>query len=38
MKFELNWPSDFLGNYVLMCRWDPNTSDLAEKLKVNLDL
>ena len=38
MKFEFNWPNGFWGNYVLMCWHDSNMSDLAEKLKANLDL
>ena len=29
MKFEFNWPSGFLGNYVLTCLWDSNINDLG---------
>ena len=38
MKFELNWPSGFWENYVLICWWDSNIGDFGWKVKVNLDL
>ena len=33
MKFEFNWSRGFWGNYVLMCWWDSNMSDLGWKVK-----
>ena len=33
MKFEFNCLSGFWGNYVLMCWWDSNMSDLGWKVK-----
>ena len=33
MKFEFKWHSGFWGNYVLMCWWDSNMSDLGWKVK-----
>ena len=33
MKFEFERPSGFWGNYVLMCWWDSNMSDLGWKVK-----
>ena len=33
MKFEFNWPSGLWGNYVLVCWWDSNMSDLGWKVK-----
>ena len=36
MKFGLNWPRGLWENYVLICWWDSDMSDLG--WKVNLDL
>ena len=36
MKFEFKWPSGSLENYVLMCWWDSNMSDLGWKVKGQL--
>ena len=38
MKFEFKWPNSLLEKDVLIYLQESNTSDLAEKSMVNLDL